>query len=87
MKKISLIGILAGVLVFAGIAGAAMMDLGTGGTGTMIFGGMGMTNSGGFGRRMAWRERRLWATTGQHILWVLTLRPLQAHLQAAAFFI
>ena len=48
-KKILLTGILAGVLVFAGIAGAAMMGPGTGGTGTMMFGGMGMTNSGGFG--------------------------------------
>ena len=49
MKKILLTGILAGVLVFAGISGAAMMGPGTGGTGAMMFGGMGMTNSGGFG--------------------------------------
>ncbi len=47
MKKILLTGTLAGMLVFAGIAGAAMM--GTGGTGTMMSAGMGMTNSGGFG--------------------------------------
>ena len=58
MKKILLTGILVGLLVFAGITGAAMMGPGTGGsmmtpgtggTGTMMFGGMGMTNSGGFG--------------------------------------
>lgn len=50
MKKFFLIGILAGQLIFAGIASAAMMG-GTGGVyASMMSGGMmGLTNSGGFG--------------------------------------
>jgi hypothetical protein len=51
MKKILLIGIVAGLLVFAGIAGAAMMGPGAGtiGAGAMMGGGFAMTNTGGFG--------------------------------------
>jgi hypothetical protein len=49
MKRIFLTGILVGVLAFAGISGAVMMGPGTGGTGTMMGGGIGMTNTGGFG--------------------------------------
>ncbi len=48
MKKILIAALLVGMLSFAGIAGAAMMG-GTDITGTMMGGGIGMTNTGGFG--------------------------------------
>ncbi len=44
MKKILLTGIVAGLLILAGVAGAAMM-----GPGTAMMGGFAMTNTGGFG--------------------------------------
>jgi hypothetical protein len=49
MKKILSIVLAAGLLMFAGIAGAAMMGPGTGTTSSMMGGGFAMTNTGGFG--------------------------------------